>query len=131
VFHEAENALPWLTAPVIFIDVVLLACLTELTKTEVGVMAVAWTAALDDRLKMLRAAGLTWDGVAASMGMGRNTVLERGRRIGARKLRPVVVLELAEAVDRPARQPGHPLTWGLITSGTVLEGEAYPYPVFL
>ena len=91
---------------------------------------VRWNAALDDQLKGLRAAGFTWDAVALEMALGRNTVLERGRRIGARKLAPPAPVAL-EAVDRPARPPGHPLTWGLITAGTVLEGQAYPYPVFL
>ena len=32
--------------------------------------------------------------------------------------------------DRPPLPSGHPTTWGLITSGTVLECSAYPYPVF-
>ena len=32
--------------------------------------------------------------------------------------------------DRPALPPGHPITWGLITSGTVLEQASYPFPVF-
>lgn len=25
---------------------------------------------------------------------------------------------------------GHPVTWGLLTAGTVLEGTPYPFPVF-
>ena len=25
---------------------------------------------------------------------------------------------------------GHPLTWGLLTAGTVLDGAPYPFPVF-
>jgi hypothetical protein len=92
---------------------------------------VRWTADLDERLKALRAGGLTWDAMAMAMGMGRNTVLERGRRIGARKLRPAKQAPPApEAADRPARPPGHDSSWGLITSGTVLDGEPYPYPVF-
>ena len=92
---------------------------------------VHWTQELDARLRGLREAGVTWDGIAEAMGLGRNTVLERGRKIGARRLRvrPAPVLE--EARDRPARQAGHPATWGLLIAGTVLEGEAYPYPVFL
>lgn len=32
--------------------------------------------------------------------------------------------------DRPALPAGHPDTWGAITRGTVLEGSAYPFPVF-
>jgi hypothetical protein len=74
---------------------------------------------------------MTWPALAEAMGLGRNTVIERGRRIGARNLprrRPVVE---AEALDRPPRPPGHPDSWGLITAGTVLEGSPYPFPVFM
>lgn len=35
------------------------------------------------------------------------------------------------ANDRPALPAGHPVTWGAITRGTVLDGAAYPYPVFV
>lgn len=92
---------------------------------------VRWTEALDARLKGLRGDGLTWDAVALAMGLGRNTVIERGRRIGARKhvQRPAYVPP--EPADRPARPAGHPASWELINRGTVLAGEAYPYPVFL
>jgi hypothetical protein len=93
--------------------------------------AVIWTDALDARLCALRIAGATWDGIARDMGLGRNTVLERGRRIGARQLRPAAPVVLLEHRDRSAYPPGHPITWGLITHGTVLDGAAYPYPVFL
>lgn len=92
---------------------------------------VCWTEALDAQLKALRAAGLTWDRVAAEMGFGRNTVLERGRRIGARKQVVQPIFVASEPADRPPRQAGHPATWGLINKGTVLENEPYPYPVFL
>jgi hypothetical protein len=92
---------------------------------------VEWTDALDTRLCLLRHAGLTWDGIAEAMGLGRNTVLERGRKIGARRAMPRPVLALSDHRDRPTLPPGHPESWGLITAGTVLEGDAYPYPVFL
>jgi hypothetical protein len=92
---------------------------------------VKWTPDLDMRLRELRGAGTTWDGIAAAMGLGRNTVLERGRKIGARRVTRVPLCAVEEPRDRPARQAGHPLTWGLLNKGTVLEGEAYPYPVFL
>ncbi len=90
---------------------------------------IAWSSSLDDRLRDLRWRGLTWDAIAREMQMGRNTVLERGRRLGAR--RQAVVRARQEDADRPARPPGHPLTWGLITAGTLLEGCPYPYPVFV
>jgi hypothetical protein len=92
---------------------------------------VCWTSELDDRLSSLRRAGTTWDKIAESMGLGRNTVLERGRKIGARRVAQKAPVLQQEARDRPPRPAGHPLTWGLITDGTPLEGEAYPYPVFL
>lgn len=91
---------------------------------------VKWTPELDERLRGLRAAGTTWDGIAAALSLGRNTVLERGRKIGARRL-PPLRLDAEELRDRAARQAGHPQTWGLLTCGTVLDGEAYPFPVFL
>lgn len=92
---------------------------------------VSWTVALDEQLRALRVAGMTWDEVAAAMSMGRNTALERGRRIGARGPRRPLRLRDEDEADRPARPPGHPDTWGLITSGTLLEGTPYPFPVFL
>lgn len=90
-----------------------------------------WTDHLDGRLLALRAGGCTWDEAALALGLGRNTVVERGRRLGARKLpkqAPAIVLE---PLDRPALPPGHPNSWGLLTAGTVLDGAAYPFPVFL
>lgn len=35
------------------------------------------------------------------------------------------------ANDRPALPAGHPVTWGAITGGTMLDGAVYPYPVFV
>ena len=32
--------------------------------------------------------------------------------------------------DRPPLPSGHPLTWGAIVKGTVLEDQPYPMPVF-
>lgn len=90
-----------------------------------------WTEALDDHLRTLRYAGLTWDAVAQAMCLGRNTVLERARKLGARRRGPVMAPDLDDPADRPARPPGHPATWGMITNGTVLQGAPYPYPVFL
>ena len=93
--------------------------------------SVVWTESLDTRLRTLREEGLTWDAVAAAMDLGRNTVLERARRTGARIRRQPAPVVPDEPRDRPARQAGHPLTWGLLTAGTVLDGERYPFPVFL
>ena len=32
--------------------------------------------------------------------------------------------------DRPPLPPGHSVSWGLLTRGTILEGAEYPFPVF-
>jgi hypothetical protein len=35
-----------------------------------------------------------------------------------------------EDMDRPPLPAGHPVSWGVLTENTVLEGVAYPLPVF-
>lgn len=92
---------------------------------------IVWTDALDAKLRALRFAGVTWDAIAVLMSMGRNSVLERGRKIGARRENQVIPLpEPEEPRDRPCLEAGHPRTWGMLTAGTSLEGSPYPYPVF-
>ena len=90
-----------------------------------------WTTELDGKLRALRDAGRTWDGIAAEMKLGRNTVLERGRKIGARRVPVQVPQVIEESKDRPARGAGHPACWSLLTDGTPLAGMPYPFPVFL
>ncbi len=88
-----------------------------------------WTPELDAKLLSLRLTGVGWGDIARELELGRYTVVERGRRLGARRApRPRVVVEDR---DRPPRPPGHPDSWALITAGTLLDGQAYPYPVFL
>ncbi|MBS0560769.1 MAG: AsnC family protein [Proteobacteria bacterium] len=88
-----------------------------------------WTAAEDETIRKLRSEGATWARIASALSLSRYRVMEHGRRIGAERPRPEVVE--AEAPDRPPLPAGHPLTWDLLTSGTVLEGSKYPLPVFL
>ncbi len=86
-----------------------------------------WTHAQDTRIRRLRGEGATWDAIAASLGLGRWTVIERGRRIGARPPPP----EFVPPPDDPNRDPlpaGHPRTWGVMNAGTVLADEPYPLP---
>ncbi len=90
-----------------------------------------WTPELDGTLKSLRDAGRTWDGIAAEMGLGRNTVLERGRKIGARRVAVQVEAVVEESKDRAPRGAGFPACWDLLTAGTPIEGAPYPFPVFL
>ena len=90
---------------------------------------IEWTEAMDGKLLRLRAARAAWCDIAQELELGRYTVVERGRRLGARRVLPPRVV--VEDRDRPPQVAGHPDSWGLITAGTVLEGAAYPYPVFI
>ncbi len=96
-----------------------------------------WSTQADHHLLALRAAGLSWRLVAGELRVGRNAAIERARRLGlpprTRLLPPPPQLkpQPVERCDRPALAAGHPITWGAITDGTPLEGERYPFPVFL
>lgn len=88
-----------------------------------------WTAAQDAQIRRLRAEGASWDTVAAILGLTRWSIIERGRRIGARP----PPREFIPPPEDPRRDPlpaGHPRSWGAITTGTVLENTLYPLPVF-
>ena len=87
-----------------------------------------WTAPRDAQLKRMRAQGTAWDGIAAALGVSRNAVIERGRRIGAR-LPPPEHIPDPEDPDRPPLPPGHPVSWGAIVAGTCLADTPYPLPV--
>ncbi len=83
-----------------------------------------WTAAADAVIRNMRAGGATWAQIGRTLGLSRNTVIERGRRLCAQAPVKVVAPVGGEVVsDDPNRGPlraGHPLTWGLLTS------EPYP-----
>jgi hypothetical protein len=86
-----------------------------------------WTNAQDTRIRQLRSEGANWDAIAAALHLTRWTVIERGRRIGARPPPP----DFAAAPDDPWRDPlpaGHARTWGAINAGTILADEPYPTP---
>lgn len=89
-----------------------------------------WSAPNDAELKRLRAEGETWDDIARHFGISRNAAIERGRRIGARlPVRPAPP-PAARDPERPPLPPGHPITWGAITTHTLIAGAPYPLPVF-
>ncbi len=88
-------------------------------------LAREWTAAADGVICAMRGEGATWASIGLRLGLSRNTVIERGRRLRAEAPpRIVTVVAEADAVsDDPGRGPlraGHPLTWGLLTD------EAFP-----
>jgi len=88
---------------------------------------IAWTEVQDSKIKRMRTEYASWDCIADAIGVTRWTVIERGRRIGAR-LPPPDFEPRTEDPERPPLPPGHHATWGAITRGTCLEGMVYPIP---
>src|SRR4051795_6935184 len=88
---------------------------------------IEWTEVQDSKIKRMRAERASWDAIAIAVGVTRWTVIERGRRLGAR-LPPRDYDVASSDADRAPLPPGHSETWGIITNGTVLEGMPYPIP---
>ena len=86
-----------------------------------------WTEAQDMVIRRMRTECETWDAIAIAVGVTRWTVIERGRRLGAR-LPPHDYVPPGEDPERPALPPGHRETWGVIIRGTSMEGSPYPIP---
>ncbi|MDE8347217.1 MAG: AsnC family protein [Acidocella sp.] len=87
-----------------------------------------WTETADNTIKQMRADGATWASIGVVLGLSRNTIIERGRRIQA--LGGPVPPRKAERrpEDEPNRAPlhaGHPIAWAVLTDGTLLEGTLY------
>jgi hypothetical protein len=89
---------------------------------------IEWTEVQDMKIKRMRAENASWDTIAIAVGVTRWTVIERGRRLGARPP-PADFMPPAEDPERPALPPGHPDTWGIIIKGTSLAEMPYPIPV--
>ncbi len=83
-----------------------------------------WTQAADNAICAMRATGCSWARIGETLGLSRNTVIERGRRLRAAAPARVAVARVERLVsDDPNRGPlpaGHPITWGLLTDA------AYP-----
>lgn len=92
----------------------------------------------DDALRQLWAEGLSGAEIGRRLGISKNAVTGRVHRLGlpARPsplvpAKPVKTSSTA-APYRPALSgtdaipAGHPMTWGMITAGTVLDGSEYP-----
>lgn len=82
-----------------------------------------WTAAADRTICDMRGAGETWAAIGLRLGLSRNTVIERGRRLRAEapvRVAAVKEYDMLEDPQRGALPAGHPLTWGLLSS------EPYP-----
>ena len=88
-----------------------------------------WTVTQDTQIRRLRAEGVSWDGIAASLAVTRWSAIERGRRLDVP--RPPARVALTQgAPDREPLPPGHPVSWNALTAGTVLDGIPYPLPCF-
>jgi|KBSSwiStaDraftv2_1062776.scaffolds.fasta_scaffold1846826_2 hypothetical protein len=88
-----------------------------------------WTEAQDAQIRRLRAEGVSWEAMAAILGLTRWAIIERGRRIGAHP----PPREFVPPPEDPARDPlppGDPRSWNVINAGTVLQDTPYPLPVF-
>ncbi|MDD2860649.1 MAG: AsnC family protein [Acidiphilium sp.] len=87
-----------------------------------------WTETADNTIRRMRAGGATWAAIGDVLGLSRNTIIERGRRIQAVG-GPVPVRKPVRLPENdPNREPlraGHPISWGILTRGTVLEGVAF------
>ena len=102
--------------------------------------AIVWTNEDDARLIELRAKGLTWSQLAKHFPFARETICNHGRALRAEgKMGPFVAPRARRAgrpegpvepktlnpkVIRGAWPVGHPMTWGLIIKGTILEGAS-------
>lgn len=79
----------------------------------------SWTEEADSLIRTMRLERRTWAEIARSLGLSRNTVIERGRRILAIAPAPVSKPPAEKSVSEdPNRVPlpaGHPLTWALLT----------------
>jgi hypothetical protein len=82
-----------------------------------------WTEAADQVICNMRGAGDTWAAIGQRLGLSRNTVIERGRRLRAEAPVKAPAVKEYDMLEDPNRGPlpaGHPLTWGLLSD------EPYP-----
>jgi hypothetical protein len=87
-----------------------------------------WTETADNTIRYMRAAGATWASIGGVLGLSRNTVIERGRRIqapGGPVPVPRPVRRAEDEPNRPALPAGHPIAWRVLTAGTLLEGTPF------
>lgn len=86
-----------------------------------------WTEAADIVIVQMRGGGETWAVIGRTLGLSRNTVIERGRRLRAQAPVRLVAPKpemVSDDPNRSALRAGHPLTWGLLTSEPYPSGDA-------
>lgn len=93
---------------------------------------ITWTPEVDARLTQLHASGASVRALARAFGLGRQAVSERATRLGI-YTKPTLPQRKPTSVssDDATRDPlpaGHPISWGLLTAGTSLDGAPYQLP---
>lgn len=87
-----------------------------------------WTAGQDDCIRVMRSVGATWQQIADVLKVPHQAVIDRGRAV-LRAERGSVPREAEVAAEVRERGPlpaGHPVSWGILTRGTMLEGTKWP-----
>lgn len=87
-----------------------------------------WTETADNTIRRMRTDGATWAAIGSVLGLSRNTILERGRRIralGGPSQEPRLPRVPEDEPNRGPLHAGHPIAWGVLTAGTILEGTLY------
>ena len=75
----------------------------------------------------------TWDEIGAALGRSRSAAIDKAKAIGLHATRRVVAAHQAlpptRIVERGQEvlRAGHPISWGAITKGTLLECAPYSY----
>lgn len=83
-----------------------------------------WTAASDALLIRMRERGASWDAIGEALMLCRTSVIRRGKELNAEK--PIsVVRAVPRDMGGEPLPAGHPVSWGAITVGTLLDGEPY------
>ncbi len=91
--------------------------------------ALNWTSDADALIRDLRHRAHSWDTIARALGTSRWAAIERAKLLGAYLPLPAPFRAARRAdTGREPLPAGHPVTWGTLMAGTLLEGAAYPYP---
>lgn len=87
-----------------------------------------WTETRDNLLIALRAEGRSWNSIAALLGLSRWAAIQRGQVVGAQKPESIPAMRGTRITGREPLPAGHPVSWAVLTAGTLLAGQEYPYP---
>jgi len=89
---------------------------------------IVWSDQMLEKIFNLVPTGMSWDDIADVVGVSRHAVSDKAAEFSELLAKRAKAKNSEIQVQhRPAEPlpPGHPITWGLITAGTSLEGAAY------